>query len=103
MEKSHSSKVLLTGATGYVGGRLLPLLQKRGCRVRCLTRRESSESNFNSRDVEVAIGNALDIESLNTALSGVETAYYLIHSMGDNEDFETVSYTHLTLPTNREV
>ena len=88
MEKPHSSKVLLTGATGYVGGRLLPLLKKRGCRVRCLTRRESSQSNFNSGDVEVAIGNALDIESLKTALSGVETAYYLIHSMGDNDDFE---------------
>ena len=88
LEKPNSSTVLLTGATGYVGGRLLPLLQKRGCRVRCLTRRESSESNFDALNAEVAIGNALDVESLNTALSGVETAYYLIHSMGDNEDFE---------------
>jgi uncharacterized protein YbjT (DUF2867 family) len=53
-----------------------------------LTRRESSKSNFVSHEVEVAIGNALDVESLNDALAGIGTAYYLIHSMGDNEDFE---------------
>lgn len=80
--------ILLTGATGYVGGRLLPLLLERDHRVRCLTRRASNESNFSSSRVEVATGNALDIESLDKALDGIETAYYLIHSMGDNEDFE---------------
>jgi uncharacterized protein YbjT (DUF2867 family) len=80
-------KVLLTGATGYVGGRLLPLLVKRGHPVRCLTRRASSADNFDS-GVDVAIGSALDKASLLKALDGIETAYYLIHSMGDNEDFE---------------
>ncbi len=65
----------------------MPLLLERGCRVRCLTRRESSKSNFDS-NVDVVIGNALDLKSLNAALTGVETAFYLIHSMGDNEDFE---------------
>lgn len=79
---------LLTGATGYVGGRLLPLLLDEGHRVRCMTRRASNESDFSSTNVEVSIGNALDLESLNHALTGIETAYYLIHSMGDNEDFE---------------
>lgn len=79
--------VLLTGATGYVGGRLLPLLVAEGHSVRCLTRRAASGENFNT-EIEVAVGNALDEESLTNALQGIETAYYLIHSMGDNEDFE---------------
>jgi uncharacterized protein YbjT (DUF2867 family) len=81
-------RVLLTGATGYVGGRLLPLLLSNGRSVRCLTRRASSLSNVDSSLVAIAIGNALDLESLKDALDGIETAYYLIHSMGDNEDFE---------------
>lgn len=55
--------------------------------MRCFTRRAASVENFDA-DVEVAIGNALDEESLTAALDGIETAYYLIHSMGDNEDFE---------------
>ena len=80
--------ILLTGATGYVGGRLLPLLLSAGHRVRCLTRRMSTKVNFDSPNVEVAIGNALDLDSLKLALTGVDTAYYFIHSMGDNEDFE---------------
>lgn len=81
------SDVLLTGATGYVGGRLLPLLVEKGHSVRCLTRRAVGNVSFDA-DVEVAVGNALDEASLMDALEGIETAYYLIHSMGDNEDFE---------------
>ena len=84
-----SSSVLLTGATGYVGGRLLPLLVNRSYRVRCLTRRAASESGFEFPGTEIAQGNALDLDSLNRALEGVDTAFYLIHSMGDNEDFES--------------
>lgn len=87
-ESNVNLKVLLTGATGYVGGRLLPLLLAEGHRVRCLTRRESSKVNFDEQLVEVAVGNALDPNSLGRALEGIHTAYYFIHSMGDNEDFE---------------
>ncbi len=82
--------ILLTGASGYVGGRLLPLLLERGHRIRCLTRRASTESNFDSPQVEVVVGNALDLDSLNEALSGIQTAYYFIHSMGDHDDFEEI-------------
>lgn len=81
-------KILLTGATGYVGGRLLPLLLDAGHHVRCLTRRESGRENFDQDCVEVAVGNALDLDSLNEALVGIDTAYYFIHSMGDKDDFE---------------
>lgn len=81
-------RILLTGASGYVGGRLLSLLLEKGHEVRCLTRRESSKANFGESPVEIAVGNALELESLGPALSGIHTAYYFIHSMGDNEDFE---------------
>ncbi len=81
-------KIFLTGGTGYVGGRLLSLLLQDGRFVRCLTRRSTRFSNFASPLVEVAVGNALDFDSLVKSLDGIDTAYYLIHSMGDNEDFE---------------
>lgn len=87
-DENQKSKVLLTGATGYVGGRLLPLLLSSGHAVRCLTRRESSKSNFDLNNVEFAVGNALHEDSLVNALDGIDTAYYFIHSMGDSEDFE---------------
>ena len=88
MIQNSPKTILLTGATGYIGGRLLPLLTGDGHRVRCLTRRESNRENFQHPNVEVAVGNALDLASLEDALCGVHTAYYFIHSMGDSEDFE---------------
>lgn len=84
----QNPKILLTGSTGYVGGRLLPLLVEQGDRVRCLTRRKTDPpAEFGNR-VEMFQGDALDRESIEGALEGIETAYYLIHSMGSNEDFE---------------
>lgn len=81
-------KILLTGATGYVGGRLLSLLTERQLPVRCLTRREPSSETLSNGTTEAFVGNVLDQESINKALAGVHTAFYLIHSMGSNEDFE---------------
>lgn len=82
-------RILLTGSTGYVGGRMLPLLLNQGHFVRCLTRRTPGLGSDNDPNVEIVVGNALDSDSLDAALAGVDTAYYLIHSMGDNDDFET--------------
>jgi uncharacterized protein YbjT (DUF2867 family) len=80
--------ICLTGGTGYIGGRLLPLLEGRDVRVRCLTRRPESLENRVSNATHVAWADVLDRESLNTALEGVDTAYYLVHSMGTHGDFE---------------
>ncbi len=85
---SASRKILLTGSSGYVGGRLLPLLEAQGLAVRCLTRRVGRLSTSIACNTEVMTGDVLDEQSLDRALDGIETAYYLIHSMGDNEDFE---------------
>ncbi len=83
------SLVLLTGATGYIGGRLLTLLQQRDVQVRCLTRRPEALRGRINKLTDVVEGDVLDPHSLTTALEGVETAYYLVHSMGDNRDFES--------------
>jgi uncharacterized protein YbjT (DUF2867 family) len=79
--------VLLTGATGYVGGRLLRRLEDRGERVRCLTRRPEAVIPH-CGTTTIAGGDVLDAESLRPALDGVETAYYLVHSMGSAGSFE---------------
>jgi uncharacterized protein YbjT (DUF2867 family) len=81
-------RVLLTGATGYVGGRLLPLLEQAGVRVRCLARRPESLRSKVGPQTEVVAGDVFDEASLDRALAGIETAYYLVHSMGATGDFE---------------
>jgi uncharacterized protein YbjT (DUF2867 family) len=75
-------RVLLTGASGYVGGRLLPRLEKRGLLVRCLARRAEFLAGRVGPKTEIVEGDVLRAESLTPALDGVDTAYYLIHSMG---------------------
>lgn len=85
---STKGYILLTGANGYVGGRLLPLLVADGYRVRCLARQPEHLSPRAPADVEVVQGDVLDAASPPTAMQGVETAYYLVHSMGATGDFE---------------
>ncbi len=82
-------KILLTGVTGYVGGRLLYALRAAGHDVRCLARRPGHARAVTGPEVEVVGGDVLDRESLAPALAGVETAYYLVHSMGNSGDFES--------------
>jgi uncharacterized protein YbjT (DUF2867 family) len=80
--------ILLTGATGYVGGRLLQELQKAGHQVRCLARRPEFLRPRVSPSTEIVAADILDPRSLNEALAGVEVAYYLVHSMGSGSSFE---------------
>ena len=79
-------RILVTGATGYVGGRLLPALLARGERVRCLARRP--EAVAPRPGLEVVAGDALDAAAVRRALEGVGVAYYLIHAMGAADGFE---------------
>ena len=80
---------LVTGATGYVGGRLLRELAARGQRVRCLARRPEFLEPRVVPGTEVVRGDVLQPESLAAAMAGVEVAYYLIHAMGSGGDFES--------------
>lgn len=80
--------MLVSGATGYVGGRLARALASVGERVRCMARRpEVARARFGD-GCEVVAGDVLDEHSLGPALAGVEVAYYLVHSMGSGGDFE---------------
>ncbi len=90
MEQISTAKrtILLTGATGYVGGRLLPLLQQQGYQIRCLTRRPDALQAVAGPNVEVVQGDVLAADSLAAAMSGVDTAFYCVHSMGSKADFE---------------
>lgn len=80
--------ILLTGATGYIGGRLLSRLEASGGNVRCLTRRPEALARTAAPGTQIAVGDLLDRESLRTPLAGVQTAYYLVHSMAAPRDFE---------------
>lgn len=80
--------ILVTGATGYVGGQLLRRLLETGYRVRCLVRRVEALAELRSKHLEVVQGDALDPASLRRAMEGADTAYYLIHSMAESGSFE---------------
>src|SRR5512140_2037046 len=74
--------VLVTGATGYIGGRLVPRLLDAGYRVRCLVRdRQRLQGRPWESRVEIVTGDALDPASLEAALEGISAAYYLIHGL----------------------
>jgi len=79
--------ILVTGGTGYVGGRLIDALDRRGIRVRAMARRPDALAARVRPGIDVVPGDVLDPGSLDAALAGVETAYYLIHSMGASGDF----------------
>ena len=80
--------VLLTGASGYVGGRLLPLLERQPVVLRCLARNPDKLRPVVKETTQVVRGDVLDAPSLAGALHGVHTAYYLVHLMSDSKDFE---------------
>ncbi len=80
-------KILVTGATGYIGGRLVEELLIRGYDIRVLARVESPELKIRWPEVEIVVGDALDYENLRKSLKNIEVTYYLIHSLllGRNE------------------
>lgn len=87
MPSTSPSTVLVTGATGYVGGRLVPCLLREGYTVRCFVRSANRlRAKPWSDEVEVAVGDALEADTVPPAMEGVDAVYYLIHSLGAGED-----------------
>lgn len=83
-----TSPVLVTGATGYIGGRLVARLLDAGYAVRCLARDpQRLQGRAWASHVEIAQGDVLDPASLPPALAGVEVAFYLVHSLAAGADF----------------
>jgi uncharacterized protein YbjT (DUF2867 family) len=79
------TQVLITGATGYIGGHLAPALLQRGLHVRCLAR-DPSRAALPER-ADVVQGDVLQESTLPPALEGTDVAYYLVHSMGGDGAF----------------
>jgi uncharacterized protein YbjT (DUF2867 family) len=81
--------VLVTGATGYIGGRLIPRLLAEGHTVRAMTRDANRLRDVPwVRDVQVVEADVLDADAVSAALTGVDVAYYLVHSIGSGAAFE---------------
>jgi uncharacterized protein YbjT (DUF2867 family) len=84
---SSPKRILVTGATGYVGGRLLLAAQQRGYRVRALARRPEFLHADHALRIEKVKGDVFAKPTLVQALRDVDAAFYLIHSMGSEDDF----------------
>jgi uncharacterized protein YbjT (DUF2867 family) len=83
------AKCLVTGATGYIGGRLIRELLAHGYRVRILARKPERLKDHPWIDrVEVVSGDAHDVAALDQALEGIDVAYYLLHALMSKDDFE---------------
>ena len=87
-ETNDGPRILLTGATGYIGGRLLSVLHRRGYKVRCLARRPEYLAPRVAPGIEVVPGDVTDRASLDAAMAGIDTAYFLVHSMAEGGRFE---------------
>jgi uncharacterized protein YbjT (DUF2867 family) len=83
----NMSRVLVFGASGYVGTHLVPYLAARGAAVRAAARRSAALEARGWPDVELVQADALAFATLATALEGIEVAYYLVHSMAAGRDF----------------
>ncbi|CAM5550735.1 hypothetical protein SFUMM280S_04874 [Streptomyces fumanus] len=82
-------RCLVTGATGYIGGRLVPELLAAGHRVRCLARSPGRLRDHPwAGDAEVVRGDVTDPDSTAAAMRGVDVAYYLVHALGTGAGFE---------------
>nr|MBA3572646.1 NAD(P)H-binding protein [Pyrinomonadaceae bacterium] len=84
----NKRSILLTGATGYVGGRLLKVLEAQGHTLNCIARTPAYLRSRVAPTTRVFSADVLDKESLRAGLAGMDTAYYLIHSLGESKGFE---------------
>ncbi|MGV9562828.1 SDR family oxidoreductase [Streptomyces sp. NPDC003480] len=93
-EAGPGLRCLVTGATGYIGGRLVPELLAAGHRVRCLARSPGKLRDHPwAGEVEVAPGDVTRAESVTAAMRGVDVAYYLVHALGTGSGFEDTDRT----------
>src|SRR3954447_7121056 len=83
---SPKRTALVTGATGFIGGRLAGALADEGWQVRALVRDRARASGLSDSGIELFEGDVLDSDSMRGAGKGVELAYYLVHAMGRGGD-----------------
>ncbi len=88
MNDARIPRILIAGATGYVGGRLVRLLEDRNAHIRCLVRRPDALYGRAEKNTEIVKGDLSNSETLPEAFKDVDIAYYLVHSLGSRGDFE---------------
>ena len=88
MNNSQQPIILVSGATGYVGGRLVPILLERNYKVRCMVRDTSIIEGRGWSNIEIVGGDVLQYETLLSAMKDVSVAYYLVHSMAGGKGFQ---------------
>lgn len=87
-------RVLVLGATGYIGGRLVPQLLAGGYRVRTLTRSGERIAALPwADDVDIVEGDAADTQAMDRAMDGVDIVYFLVHSMTSGSDYGSLDRT----------
>jgi len=101
MEKSgllHTDRVLVVGASGFVGKRLIPELIKKTITLRLLARDPAKVAAMKNSggDIEIIQGDLLSGEGIEDALHGIRTAFYLVHSMGGKSIFRNTEYAERT-------
>lgn len=84
----QSKRILLTGATGYIGGRLLKAFEAQSRPIRCMARRPEYLRAKAADSTEVVAGDVIQPQTLPAAMRDIDTAFYMIHSMGTGSDFE---------------
>ncbi len=89
---STKPTILLTGTTGYIGGRLLHACETKKLGIRCFVRRPDALAEKLGDKTEIFTGDVMDPSSLRQGLTGIKTAFYLIHSLGAGADFEAMEY-----------
>ena len=87
MSATERLRILVTGATGYIGGRLVPRLLAKGHAVRCVARNPSRLAGHPWPGVEIVAGNLIEPHAAESALRNIDIAYYLVHSMTGGEAF----------------
>lgn len=91
MSQISKKKILITGATGYVGGRLVRTFLAKNYQVRVFVRdSKKAQQQSWSNQVEVCVGDVNDYESTKVALEGIDVAYYLLHSINGTTKFDDI-------------
>ncbi|GJL79549.1 MAG: hypothetical protein NPINA01_25380 [Nitrospinaceae bacterium] len=88
MKESKDKNILIVGATGYIGQKLIQRLKETGNPIRCLVRNPRSFKENPSQQIQIQQGDLIDFESIKNAFTGIDTAFYLVHSLDVKRDFE---------------